>query len=171
MGLQCDQQIRIPGTAPAAFRACKHSAAEGETKCARHGGRPMRPRRPAATLETVAASVLRPGGPVRVYIAGPYTKGDVAVNVRNAIVAGQEVLEAGHVPFIPHLNHFWHLLLPQEYAVWIRLDLEWLHQCEALIRLPGDSAGADAEYVEACRVGIPVFRSVEAFLSAKWQVG
>mgnify|MGYP001570714181 CR=1 FL=1 len=45
MGLQCDQRIRIPGTAPAAFRACKHSAAEGETKCARHGGRPMRPRR------------------------------------------------------------------------------------------------------------------------------
>ena len=121
-----------------------------------------------AEMEAVGASVLRPGGPVRVYIAGPYTKGDVAVNVRNAIVAGQAVLEAGHVPFIPHLNHFWHLLLPQEYAVWIRLDLEWLYQCEALIRLPGDSAGADAEYVEACRVGIPVFRSVEAFLSAKW---
>jgi hypothetical protein len=44
MGLRCDQPIRIPGTQPPAVRPCKHSAAEGETKCARHGGKPMRPR-------------------------------------------------------------------------------------------------------------------------------
>lgn len=32
---------------------------------------------------------------MRVYIAGPYTKGDVAVNVRNAIEAGNMVAGCG----------------------------------------------------------------------------
>lgn len=45
MGLQCNQPVKITGTSPPAFRPCQFSAAEGETKCARHGGRPMRPRR------------------------------------------------------------------------------------------------------------------------------
>jgi hypothetical protein len=39
---------------------------------------------------------------MKVYVAGPYTKGDVAVNTANAIKSGQELLEAGHVPFVPN---------------------------------------------------------------------
>lgn len=46
MGQRCEHQIRVPGTFPAVYRLCKHSTAEDETTCARHGGRPMRPRRP-----------------------------------------------------------------------------------------------------------------------------
>ena len=32
---------------------------------------------------------------IRVYIAGPYTKGDVGLNVRNAITMGNIVRDAG----------------------------------------------------------------------------
>lgn len=101
---------------------------------------------------------------MKVYIAGPYTTGDVAVNVRTAIAAGQQVLEAGHYPYIPHLTHFWHLLIPGPYEQWLKLDLEWLEACDALVRLLGESSGADHEMRRAKELGIPVYLSVEAFL-------
>lgn len=94
----------------------------------------------------------------RVYIAGPYTKGDVAVNVRNAMEAGTRVIEAGHSPFIPHLYHFVHMQQPQVYTVWTNLDLAWVEACHALYRLPGESAGADDEVDYALKLGIPVFK-------------
>lgn len=101
---------------------------------------------------------------MRVYVAGPYTQGDVAQNVRRAIEVGNNLLEAGHTPFIPHLTHFWHLLYPQDSMTWITWCLAWLEQCEALIRLPGASHGADTEVSRARQLGIPVFTSVRGFL-------
>ena len=99
---------------------------------------------------------------MRIYVAGPYTKGDVAVNVSNAILAATELLELGHTPFLPHLCHFWHLVSPQEYEVWTKWDIVWLAQCEAVLRLPGESSGADHE-VDMARlnIDIPVYYSVE----------
>ena len=102
---------------------------------------------------------------MRVYIAGPYTKGDVAVNVRNAIEAADAVLKAGHVPFIPHLTHFWHMVCPGPYEQWTKLDLEWLPFCNALIRLPGESSGSDAEVKIAEEQLIPVYYGVAQFIA------
>jgi len=102
---------------------------------------------------------------MRVYVAGPYTKGDVAVNVRAAIEAGQRIVEAGHTPFIPHLFHFWHLIFPGPYEQWTRMDFEWLECCDALVRLPGESAGSQAEEDRARHRGIPVFYDVASFLA------
>lgn len=101
---------------------------------------------------------------MKVYIAGPYTKGDVAINVRDAIIAGDTVYKAGHHPFIPHLTHFWHMVCPGPYEQWIAIDLEWLPDCQALIRLPGASSGADNEVNAAVKLGIPVYFSVEGFI-------
>ena len=101
---------------------------------------------------------------MRVYVAGPYTLGDVATNVANAIEAGNGLLNAGHTPFIPHLTHFWHLLYPHLYGEWLAYDSVWLMACDALIRLPGDSRGSDAEVQLAQQLSIPVFYSMEAFL-------
>lgn len=39
-----------------------------------------------------------------IYIAGPYTKGDVAQNVRNAIYTANSVRAVGHTPFVPHFS-------------------------------------------------------------------
>jgi uncharacterized protein DUF4406 len=98
---------------------------------------------------------------MRIYVAGPYTKGDVAINVRNAIEAGNALLKAGHAPYIPHLTHFWHLVYPGPYEQWLALDLHWVRQCDALLRLPGESSGADGEVAEAKRLGLPVYYAVE----------
>lgn len=101
----------------------------------------------------------------RVYIAGPYTHGDVAMNVRGALEAADELLRRGHAPYVPHLTHFWHLLFPGPYEQWMRLDLAWLFVCDALVRLPGDSPGADRESAEASRLGIPIYPSIRAFFA------
>lgn len=105
--------------------------------------------------------------PLRVYIAGPYTRGDVGYNVHNAIVAGNILLQAGHLPYVPHLSHFMHLQKPQSYETWMELDRVWLLQCQALLRLPGDSPGADKEWATAMHSGIPCFAGMEDFIQGK----
>jgi hypothetical protein len=94
-----------------------------------------------------------------VYIAGPYTKGDVAVNVKNAVMMGNNLRSLGFTPFIPHLTHFWHLIQEHGIEYWYAYDMEWLEKCDALFRLPGESVGADKEVERAKQLGIPVFTS------------
>lgn len=101
---------------------------------------------------------------MRVYIAGPLTKGDQYVNARTAILAGDRVQAAGHDVFIPHLSVAWQMISPHDYEWWMRWCLAWLSQCQALIRIPGESSGGDREVAEARRLGIPVFESVDEFL-------
>jgi Domain of unknown function (DUF4406) len=97
----------------------------------------------------------------KVYVAGPYTKGDVEENVRNAIKAGNELADKGFAPFVPHLTHFWEALFPRPYDFWIDLDNQFLPDCDAVLRIPGDSSGADNEVRLAHSLGIPVFFSID----------
>jgi len=99
-----------------------------------------------------------------VYVASPYTKGDVAVNVRANIEAANRIAEAGFIPFVPLLTHFWHMLFPHPYEFWCEQDMEWLGRCDCIVRLPGDSSGADAEVARARELGLPVFFGVEDLL-------
>lgn len=94
---------------------------------------------------------------MRVYVAGPYSQGDQAANVRAAIDAADKLAAAGHVPYIPHLTHFWHLVTPRPYQWWLDYDAQWLACCDAVLRLPGRSAGADEEVALAAELGIPVY--------------
>lgn len=93
-----------------------------------------------------------------VYIAGPYSHPDPIVNSRETILAADRLLLEGLVtPLVPHLSLIWHLVSPKPVDDWYAYDLELLARCDALLRLPGDSVGADAEVEEATRLGIPVF--------------
>lgn len=94
-----------------------------------------------------------------IYVAGPYTKGDVAQNVREAIYVGNNLRALGHTPFIPHLTHFWHMLIPKEIEFWYQYDIEWLEKCDAVFRIAGESKGADEEVRLAKEMGKPVFYS------------
>lgn len=96
----------------------------------------------------------------RVYIAGPYSQGDVAINVRNAYLAANQLADLGFAPFVPHATHFWHMMFPREYEFWLDLDNQFLPFCEALLRLPGASSGADKEVDLARSLGIPVFSDI-----------
>jgi len=101
---------------------------------------------------------------LKVYIASPYTKGDVARNVRDAIWAGEYLGRKGHIPFVPHLTHFWHIIYPHDWEEWLKYDFEWLKVCDALIRVGGESNGADWEVDKAHELGIPVYYSIREFL-------
>jgi Domain of unknown function (DUF4406) len=100
----------------------------------------------------------------RVYIAGPYTRPDPCVNTHRAVAAAQQLLDAGYAPFVPHLTHFWHTMIPGPREQWLELDLAFLPCCHAVLRLPGESAGADSEVREAVQLGIPVVGTVENLL-------
>ena len=97
---------------------------------------------------------------IRVYIAGPYSSGDQVLNVRTAVMAADALAELGYVPFIPHLSMLWHAISPHEYDFWISQDLEWLPVCDCVLRLPGESAGADQEVRFAEWRELPVFLTI-----------
>lgn len=103
---------------------------------------------------------------LRVYVAGPYTQGDPEQNTRAAIAAGDTLLAHGFAPYVPHMSHFWHQQHPHEYETWMQLDLAWLSVCEAVLRLPGDSPGADREVEFARAHNIPVYYGISELLLA-----
>lgn len=93
-----------------------------------------------------------------IYIAGPYSKGDVAVNVRNSIELQTFLYDEGFHVYNPLLTHFVHLLWPRPYEFWLAEDLIWLVKCDALVRLPGESSGAEREIIEAEKCGLKIYR-------------
>lgn len=103
---------------------------------------------------------------LRVYIAGPYSSNPEA-NTLAAIAAGAVLIRAGYAPFVPHLSHYVEQQHPQPYETWMQLDFAWLAVCDAIVRLPGASSGADREVDRARQLGIPVYFSVEEFLATR----
>lgn len=111
---------------------------------------------------------MKPGRAV-VYVAGPYTHPDPVSNTRTALEVGTQLLDSGHVaPIVPHLSLFWDLHTPRPYRTWLELDLDLISRCDAVLRIPGSSAGADIEVELAVAENIPVFRSVENLIA--WAV-
>ena len=100
-----------------------------------------------------------------IYVAGPYTNGDVAINVRNAYEAANRLADLGFAPFVPHSTHFWHMLFPRPYEFWLELDNQFLPLCQAVLRLSGHSSGADKEVLLAQTLNIPVFTNMDDLLS------
>lgn len=95
----------------------------------------------------------------KVFIASPYTKGDPVLNIQRAIDVAEVLVRRGYIPFCPHLSHLWHLYKPHPVGFWYDYDLQWIPTCDYLLRLSGESAGADHEVEVAERLGIMVIHS------------
>lgn len=91
-----------------------------------------------------------------VYIAAPYTS-NPEKNVRRALEAADVLLKLGYTPFVPHLFHQWHGLSPKPYGEWMSIGEAFLVRCDAVLRLPGESKGADAEVKLAQELDKPVY--------------
>lgn len=103
---------------------------------------------------------LRP----RIYVAGPISKGDIDQNVEQGIDAGLQLLDLGWAPFIPHATHHMDpdaIVGTPRYEHWLSTDFAYISTCHALLRLPGESEGADREVAYAEKLGIPVYYKVE----------
>lgn len=105
--------------------------------------------------------MLRP----RVYVAGPISKGDISANVEEGIRVGLQLLDMGWAPFIPHATHHMDetaLCGTPRYECWLATDFSYISTCHALLRLPGESEGADREVAYAEKLGIPVFYTIDS---------
>lgn len=103
----------------------------------------------------------------RVYISGPLlSSGDVEQNVADAMEAAIDLIAAGYAPLCPHLT--WYLDQDGDipHAVWMEIDLPWVSVSDAVLRLPGPSAGADQECREAFDRGIPIYNSIQELREA-----
>lgn len=98
---------------------------------------------------------------IRVYIASQYTIGDPQENVDRQINMASTLLDRGFYPFAPLLCHYIDQKHPKSYETWIDQDNVWLLQCNAVLRLPGPSKGADAEVELAKSNNMPVFYNLE----------
>jgi hypothetical protein len=104
------------------------------------------------------------GNGIRVFIAGPHTYPDPEINTFKAMEAFDRLLNLGFIPFCPHLTHFIHKAYPRSYESWCEYDLKWLEKCVVLLRLPGESIGADKEVEFANDHGINVFYDIESMV-------
>jgi len=100
-----------------------------------------------------------------VFISGPYS-GDVEENVRKALEAADSLMALGYVPYVPHLCHYWELKSHKSYEEWNCYFNKWLTICDYVLRLPGESSGADAEVKLANELGIRVVDSIDSLVIA-----
>jgi hypothetical protein len=110
----------------------------------------------------------------RVYISGPISSGGLAANLAGGKAAGLALMRAGFAVLLPHLHAHYEeppRSLPAgiPHSEWLANDLPWVAVCDAVLRLPGDSVGAEQEVSYARLFGVPVFASVEELI--RWRDG
>jgi hypothetical protein len=101
---------------------------------------------------------------IKVYIASPYTLGNAAENVRLQMDTANLLIDKGFAPFVPLYNHFQHMVHPRISSDWIELDNNWLLSCDCILRIGGQSKGADDEVKLAIDNDIMVFYDIDSLL-------
>ena len=104
------------------------------------------------------------GVKISVYIASPYSIGDKQENVQRQIDVANELIDIGLIPYAPLLTYYLDQGKNRSYEFWMDYDLYWLSYCDFLIRLHGESSGADREVVYANHIGTLVFYSVDGLI-------
>lgn len=90
---------------------------------------------------------------IKVYFAAPYTNPDPAVNVplyfETVALYCEFFKRQSHtariVPIMPHAFHYLDARCPASYDEWMGIDKELIKSANMLVRLPGESAGAEIE--------------------------
>ena len=107
------------------------------------------------------------------YVSGPISNGGTLKyaarldNMYDAVDVGATLIKLGYAPLIPHLS----VIIEHKYEgidqdTWLAIDLPWVEAADALLRLPGASAGADKEEAVALASGVPVYHSIEELKDA-----
>ena len=98
----------------------------------------------------------------RVYVSAPLTSsGDPQENLAVAMRAAEAVFDMGAAPLVPHFSiQYDEKYTKRDHNFWMSIDLPYVATADALLRLPGESKGADAEVDFAVQSGVPVFESL-----------
>lgn len=98
---------------------------------------------------------------IKPYLAGPITLPCPLLNAKHGIGVADELIERGFIPFVPHLSVLWQMCgKTKTHDQWLDYDFHWVDACDCLLRLPGESKGADREVEYANKIGKPVFYSI-----------
>jgi hypothetical protein len=115
-----------------------------------------------------------------IYLSGPISRGDLCRNIAQADAAFFAQQGEGVPCIVPQWSCFADSVFRSGESVcgearanpagighagWLSADLVIVRRCSAVLRLPGDSVGADAETAEAALHGIPVFHTVAEVLA------
>lgn len=109
----------------------------------------------------------------KVYIASPYWDDDHFVryeNVKRQMHIADKLLAEGFLPFWPLHYFFIEQHHHREEVEWLAISLQWMRSMDALVRLDGDSKGADREVAFAQDINIPVFFGVDDLLKNRKEV-
>ncbi len=98
------------------------------------------------------------------YLAHPITKGNPFHNVHEACKQADILMKRGFIVMVPGLSALYDMIIPTHYEVYMTQDFAWIERCDCIIRLPGESSGADREIEHAKSLGKQVFYGVQAFL-------
>lgn len=101
-----------------------------------------------------------------IYLASPYAayaNPQESVNVQ--IDAFAILRDLGHEPIAPLLCHYIDQRHPASYERWLQWCLAMVGVSDVVLRLPGDSDGADREVAEARRLGKPVYYSIDELMA------
>lgn len=106
---------------------------------------------------------------MRVYVAGPYSAGnvlDMLRNIRRGTRVAVQLMQHGHAPFCPWLDHQYGLQADLTLKQYQEASTAWLRVAEAVVLVPGweNSIGTLEEVCEARRLKIPVYNSLDEFL-------
>jgi hypothetical protein len=120
------------------------------------------------------ATLLTMTTPLLILIAGPYRSGTgddpekLAANLRFLESAAWPIFAAGHIPMIgewvalPVMECIGSVVGDEASLGILTPTAERLLQhCDAVLRLPGESTGADNDVRIATELGIPVYTSIE----------
>ena len=98
-----------------------------------------------------------------VYLAGPYSIGDQAENVRNMIYYADKLMDMGAIVYNPLLSHFHQIFSPRSQRFWYDQTLKFVAKCDLLFFLPGESRGVEQEIKHARDLWIPTYKIEDVF--------
>lgn len=101
-----------------------------------------------------------------VYISGPISKGDRTEHFAAFCRAHACLMRFGFAPINPGLSIVAPFAWEPEYPhkLWIDCDLPLVRRSDAVLRLPGESLGADRECEEARLYNVPVYYSIDELI-------
>ena len=95
----------------------------------------------------------------RLYLSGPITHGCRTTNFATGCTAHEELLKRHFAVYNPMLSMMHPNAWQISHDTWLQSDLAWVEVADVVLRLPGESEGADRECSYAATLDIPVVYS------------
>lgn len=109
----------------------------------------------------------------KIYISGPVSKGNMFANFTEFGEYFHKLVGLGFAPRNPGES----MLMPGNQQIpwrtWVDIDIPWVAVSDVVMRIPGDSVGADEECEVAAHHGIPVIHRYHDLKAWKqtWEAG